>query len=253
MTTANCLTAAFLFLEESLHTKKGKRRDSTLSYEEGSVNSDTNTFETNGSLQSNDSGIELLSSEKLSKDDSDTELIDLTRSEIDDDDELVMVESDVDTDSDFERVNSDTELLVKEPRNSDSRHTRSNSTISRSCIPECLVTQCGPRQCYTTVRNSLMDSYHCVVVCLECLKGCDSCCHRSWTPGEPGSQAMGKLTRLGHPILNLLRLIVDRRVFLSTLLYGLLAFIVVMCNEVSILFQMCTSMYMYMYLSLIHI
>ena len=41
----------------------------------------------------------------MSRDDSDTELIDVTQSEIDDD-ELMMAESDSDADSDFERVNS---------------------------------------------------------------------------------------------------------------------------------------------------
>ena len=62
----------------------------------------------NGSLQSSDSGIELSASEKI---DLDTELTDVT-SDDSDVDELVMVESDIDTDYDFERVNSDTELLI---------------------------------------------------------------------------------------------------------------------------------------------
>ena len=198
------------------------------------------TNESSSSLKSNDSGIELLSSETLSKNDSDTEqlLVDVTQSDtVTADDELiVMAESDIDADSDFERVNSSTELLIEDVKNLGNRRTQSNSSaISRfctACIPECLVTQCGPRQCYNSLRNSLMDSYVCVVVSVECLKGCGSCHRRNWTPGEAKSQAIEKLTRVGHSILNLLRLVLDRRVFLSTLLYSLFAFFAIICNEV---------------------
>ena len=198
------------------------------------------TNESSSSLRSNDSGIELLSSAKLSKDYSETELIDVTQSETDDD-ELIMPESDIDTDSDFERVDSDTELLIKEAKNLDSRHSNS-SVLSRFCIPECLVRQCGPHQCYSSVRNSLMDSYGSVVLCVRCLKGCGSCHHRNLTPGEPRNQAIEKLTRLSHSVLNLVRLILDRRVFLTTLLYGLFAFIGIICIEVIFILRPAQSM-----------
>ena len=152
-----------------------------------------------------------------------------------DNDELMMVESDIDTDSDFEGVNSDTELLMKEHRdslNSESSQAHSySSRFSKNYIPSCLISQCGPQQCYGSIRNSLSDSYGCVVVCVECLKGCGNSRHK-WTPGEVRGQARAKLRKAGRSMLNLLHLILDRRVFLSTLLYGLLAFVTIMCNEV---------------------
>ena len=193
--------------------------------------------DSSSSLRSNDSGIEMMkNAARLDRVDSDTELIDVTQPEIDDDD-LIMVESDIDTDSDFERVNSDTELLYKENKNKqlkfDDRGNESKCSISpRLCVPECLVSQCGPRQCYGSVRNSLLDTYECVAVSLEHLKGCCSCHQRKWTPGGVKGQAAGKLKGTRRSIVNLARLVLDRRVFLSTYLYGQLAFFSIMCQEV---------------------
>ena len=62
-------------------------------------------------MQSNDSGIELFPSDKIDSDDA--EMIDFSNEDTNSDG-IVMAESDIDTDSDFERVNSDTELLVAE-------------------------------------------------------------------------------------------------------------------------------------------
>ena len=181
-----------------------------------------------------------MSEAKLDKVDFDTELIDVTQPEIDDD-ELIMVESDIDTDSDFERVNSDTELLYKVVHD-DSRTLKntyaqiklsSSCTSPRACIPECLMTQCGPRQCYGSVKNSLMDSYRCVAVCVDCLKGCGNCRRRKCTSREVKGQFIGKLRGFRRTVVRYIRLILDRRVFISTFLYGSLAFLVVMCNEVN--------------------
>ena len=233
------LIAGFFLLEESLHTKKGnlERRgshsgredDSTSSSDRSSTKLETN--DSSGSLLSNDSGIEL----KLNGSDSDTELINVTQPEMaDHDDKLMMMESDIDTDSDFERVNSDTELLISERR--ESRNSDTHSTCSRFVkrfIPSCFVSQCGPQQCYGSVRNSLSDSYGCVVVSMECLKGCGNSRHSKWTPGEIRGQAKTTLKRTCHSLLNLIILILDRRVFLSTLLYSVLAFFTIICNEVN--------------------
>ena len=227
--------AAFFFLEESHHLKKKKKGRSDSSQEESSNDSeseDKNDFPS--SLQSNDSGIELLTNERI---DSDTELVDLTRSDIDDSDmdEVMVVESDIDTDSDFERVNSDTELLINE-RNEAKKVSSDQDCLFKFrqlCIPECIVTQCGPKQCYHSARNSVADSYDNVVACLVCLKHCGSCCQRKWTPGETRSGAKVKLRKAGQSVLAILRLMMDRRVFLSTLLYGLVAFLVIISNEVS--------------------
>ena len=237
------LIAGFCLLEESLHTKKrslGKSGGHSGCQEDSTGNDHhSTTLETkdsSGSLLSNDSGIEL----KMNGCDSDTELIDVTQPEKDDhDDELIMAESDIDTDSDFDRVNSDTELLISERnefRNSNTHSTRSRwSRFFKCLIPSCFISQCGPRRCYNSVRNSLTDSYGCVVMCVECLSSCGNSCTRRWTPGESRGQANPTLKRMCYSILNLICLIFDRRVFLYTLLYSILAFCAIICNEVNYL------------------
>jgi hypothetical protein len=240
-----CTAAGFFLLEETLHTKKRsiQKRDSYIGHEEStsSSTSSSNTHSTNletndssGSLLSNDSGIEL----KMNASDSDTELIDVTQSEIDDhSDEILTMESDVDTtdlDSDFERVSSDTELLIHERRTSGSYSSRSN--FVKCFIPSCLARECGPGQCYNRVRNSLVDSYGCVVMCgAKCCGTCSKSHHskRSWTPGEVRGQSKRILKSVCQSVMNLIRLILlDRRVFLSTLLYAVFAFFTIITIEV---------------------
>ena len=195
----------------------------------------------------------MLKISKLDKVDSDTELIDVTQPEIDDDD-LIIVESDVDTDSDFERVNSDTELLLLEncanSTSVGSTRTRFLFTSPKSrlhgCLSSCLSSQCGPRQWYDRVRNSLTDTYGCLVGCVASLRVCGKCRQRrKWTPGEVRGQTVKKLKRLRHSVVNLVRLIFDRRIFVSTFLYGLLAFFTIMCQEVGVWksVQMCRQTY----------
>ena len=192
-------------------------------------------------MQSNDSGIELLPSDKIDSDDA--EMIDFSNEDTNSDG-IVMAESDIDTDSDFERVNSDTELLVAE-RLEAKNSTKSRRNYSRfrdrgcftkfrqHCIPECIFTECAPRQCYGSARHSIMDSYESVIACVRYLKVCGTtCCRKKWAPGEAGSGAKVKLRTFCRSIVGLVRLVVDRRVFLSTLLYGLVAFIVIISNEV---------------------
>ena len=235
-------SAAFLFLEETLNTKKSRKgRDSDPPVrEEGSVNSQSSTLEaidSSCSLQSNDSGIELPSSTSLEKVDSDTELIDVTQPEMHDDD-LIIVESDIDTDSEFERVHSDTELLFKLRNDSSLGINQGRSSSSRFRVPDCLVTQCGPRQCYGSIRNSLLDTYEFVLVIVKCLKSCSNCLRRRRTDehsrevADRGHPLRELPKRLAYSVIIYVRLILDRRVFISILLYGTLAFLVVMCNEV---------------------
>ena len=229
------IIAAFFLLEETHHTKKRSIQKRDDCEENSSSSSDTRStnLETNdssGSLLSNDSGIEL----KMNGNDSDTELIDVMQSEIDDhDDEIVMMESDIDTDSDFERMSSDTELLIHERRTSDTHSNRSN--FVKRFVPSCLIRECGSVQCYGRVRNSLADSYGCVVMCTECLKECGKSHHRkrSWTRREIRGQSKRTLKRTSQSVLNLIRLtLLDRRVFLSTLLYGVFAFFTIITIEV---------------------
>ena len=168
--------------------------------------------------------------------DSDTELIDVTQPEIDDqDDELMMMESDIDTDSDFEPMSSDTELFVRKDRTSDMRSDRSRwSKFVKQFVPSCLIRECGPRNCYGRVRNSLVDSYGCVLLCTKCLKECGykSFCSRQWTPGEVKGQSARPLKGTCQSVLNIIRLIFDRRVFFSTLLFGVFAFFAIITSEV---------------------
>ena len=170
--------------------------------------------------------------------DSDTELIDVTQPEIDDqDDELMMMESDIDTDSDFEPVSSDTELLVREHRTSDmhSNHSKWSKFVNKHFVSSCLIRECGPQNCYGRIRNSLVDSYGCVLLCTKCLKerGYKSLCNRRWTPGEVKGRSTRPLKGTCQSVLNMIRLIFDRRVFLSTLLYGVFAFFTIITNEVT--------------------
>ena len=229
---------AFLLLEESLHTKKRSgREDGSSNHErEGTWNGTAASLETEDSssslqLQSGDSGIELSNGVKTI--DSDANLQPDTN-----DDELIMMESDIDTDSDFETIDSDTNLFLKTQRDSKnldgSKAHLYSSRFFKSSISSCLVRECGPRQCYGRVRNSVLDSYGCVVVCMKCLNSCANYRYsKRWTPREVKGQAKTKLRKARHSVLNLLRLILDRRVFVSTLLYTLLAFFTIMCNEVS--------------------
>ena len=227
---------AFLLLEESLHTKKGSEKEDGGSSQKRETTLNLNRLETetsSNSLQSGDSGIELSSGVKTIGSDASLHPPDNTSN-----DELTMMESDIDTDSDIEVIDSDTELLLETQSNSkNSDGSGAHSYLSRSfksSVSSCLVRECGPRQCYGRVRNSLVDSYDCVVLCVECLKSCVTYRHGNrWRPGEVKGQAKTKLRNAIHSVLNLLRLILDRRVFLSTLLYALLAFFTIMCNEVS--------------------
>ena len=203
-------------------------------------------------MQSTDSGIELLPSDKI---DSDTEMIDLSNNDDDPSppDGIMMAESDIDTDSDFERVNSDTELLVAERREARKYQNHKSSGLHncftkfrKHCVPECIFTECAPTQCYGSARHSVIDSYESIVACVRCVKVCGTrccyCCRRNkWTPlGETGSgggksgDGRAKVRMLCRSIVNMLRLVVDRRIFLSTLLYGLVAFIIIISNEVHV-------------------
>lgn len=226
---------AFFLLEESLPTKKrdGREDQGGSTHErDGTWNASSTSLDSASSLQSRDSGIELSNDMKTIN--SDTNLQpDMN------DEELIVMESDIDTDSDFEPISSDTELLLKTQRDSKSTdghraHLYSSLRFFKSSVSSCLIRECGPQQCYGRVRNSLADSYGCVVVCTECLKSCVNCRYKKrWTPGEVKDQAKVKLRNARHSMLNLLHLILDRRVFLSTLLYALLAFFTITCNEVS--------------------
>lgn len=195
-------------------------------------------------MQSNDSGIELLPSDKV---DSDTEMIHNIMSNDDIDpspDGIMMAESDIDTDSDFERVNSDTELLIAERLEArkltskihnqyhNSRLRNCFTTFRKHCVPECIFTECAPTQCYVSARHSVIDSYEGVAACVRYTKICGTrCCgHNKWTPGESGAKAKLKMFR--RLIVDVARLMVDRRVCLSTMLYGMVAFVVIISNEV---------------------
>ncbi|XP_064395465.1 uncharacterized protein LOC135342613 isoform X1 [Halichondria panicea] len=193
------LFSAWLFMDETLRKKKKQ-----------STSSDNSSQD--------DSGIDLVSADPPGQE-SDTEMMDLMKDGRSEDtidrQPLLMAESDIDTD-DCEMVSSDTELLVRE------RRPRSKCPRPPSCNPlyPCIkfkerVTDCVaiPIAMYRYLLNYRKRG--------------------SWSPRETFS---GKnVSRLGRHMYGGLKqrvkLIADRRVFFSTLMYGLFAFIGIMSLE----------------------
>ena len=137
---------AFCFWKRAFTQRRGGREDDSNHKGDTTRNETATSLEakdSSGSLQSSDSGIELSSGMKVLIDSADVNL----QSDMDDD-ELMMVESDIDTDSDFEGVSSDTELLMKEHRDSlnlESSQAHSYSfKFFKSYTPSFLINQCGP-------------------------------------------------------------------------------------------------------------
>ena len=149
-------------------------------------------------LPSLDSGIEMIQQgEVTDADDSDVEM--LVPSEA-----VRIVESDIDSQSDFENVSSDTELLIEERR----EEVRIQNAIGR--VGRAKRNLVRYRQQCTS----------CVTCCLDC------------TPRKACTLVGTKLRAGGSKMKLMLRLIRDRRVIISTLLYGMLAFATIIVQEV---------------------
>ena len=117
---------------------------------------------------------------------------------------IQIVESDIDSQSDFENVSSDTELLLDE-RREEVRFQNKLGLLGRA------------------KRNLLSYRQQC--------KSCVTCC-LDCTPRKACMLVGTKLRAGGSKLKMMLRLIRDRRVIISTSLYGLLAFATIITQEV---------------------
>lgn len=134
------------------------------------------------------------------------------------DDELIMVESDVDTDSDFGRISSNTDLLIRE--------RREEPALKKLACPNF-----NPLYLCLLIKKRIMDCIETPIVMVTYLLRASK--RGSWSPQKLTSEdvslkAVSVLNRVKKSAL----LIVDLRVFLGTLLYGLFAVIGIMASEV---------------------
>ena len=195
-------SAAFLFLDETLHTKRKNRGENSGESEKES---------------SSDSGIELSRSTQAGAEEEDAEVST----------SLVMMESDIDSESDAgalsfdESANSDTELLVN-ARTVNKRRTGQLREWAVSWSPA------------VVARQSRMRASSCWTHCGSCMTSCLNC-----TPRQAGLYVSYKLRQLLLKLKEMAKLMIDRRVFLSISLYALLGMVTVMVTEASSLLSYC--------------
>lgn len=212
--------AASVFLDETLHKTKA----------ETSGNSG------NGEGQSStDSGIEL--SRQIQEDDGDeTRLIPGGSTS------LVVMESDVDSDSDGgvlsfdEGITSDTELLINADRGVMEERGR------RLKIRQWTASW-SPNAVVKRTRNR---ASRCWAHCGTCATNCINL-----TPKQVSLFLVAKLKVLLHKLLEVGRLLKDRKVVLSTSLYGLYGGLQVMANEVYLYDEVLDCQYFIVYASLL--
>ena len=204
------ISAGAVFLEETLHKAKGATNSSTNSDSEVTNSSDSG-IELTGQLQEEDQEMrevgdgQEMNSQKAS---------------------LLVMESDVDSEPDVgvlsfdEEATSDTELLINEDHSSEEegrggRVARRIRQWSASRSPTVVVRQ---------TRNT---ANRCRVGCGVCVTDCLNC-----TPKQAGLYLAVKIRVLLHKLLEVARLIKDRKVLLSTTIYGVYGGIQVMTMEV---------------------
>ena len=190
-------TVAFVFLDETLHTKKKKKISRRVSDQSDSSQSSDVEMRKQGSgeqLETDDSEIEMNGTASL------------------------IAESDIDSQSDFEIVSaesSDVELLVRAPR-----HNKRRRWIAKvKNAPSKVVVRAKKR-----FHHYRQQCVSCVMWWTQCKCECSVEKTKSYVV-EKSKAGVAKLKMM----LNLLR---DRRVLLSTGLYGLLGFITIISNEV---------------------
>ena len=207
--------AAFIFLDETLH-KSSRGRD-------GEDGSDSERKD------STDSGIELsrqLQEEDEERNEEEDRMMTGTMGS------PVMMESDIDSESDggvlsFDEsaAASDTELLINEERSTERnrRRGRGKGRVRRlrqwtaSWSPHVVVGQTRSRGSVCWTRCGAR-----ATACLDC------------TPRKFGMFIVTQLKVLLHKLLEVARLMKDRKVVLSTSLYGMYGGIAVMLNEVHV-------------------
>lgn len=198
-------SAASIFLDETLH--KTKRA--------------TSSGEAEGQ-NSTDSGIELstqLQDDETHAEDKDCLIQGASIS-------LTVMESDVDSESDGgilsfdEDATSDQELLINTHRDASERKRWRIRWRFRQSIASW-----SPNQVLRRTRNC---TGKCWTGCGACATQCINC-----SPKQAGLFLIVKLNVLLHKLLEVGRLVKDRRVIVSTSLYGLYGGLHVMVNEVS--------------------
>ena len=193
---------AYFFLDETLHTKIKNRRGSRS---EASSDSDPLLS------PSLDSGIEMSQQgEVTDAEESDVEPLVLSET-------IQIVESDIDSQSDFEDVSSSTELLLEERRNAPDfkEQVKYRNTLGFLGRTKYKLRSCNQQ-------------------CKSCITGCLAC-----TPKKACTLIDTKLRAGWSKLKMMLSLIRDRRVIVSTSLYGILAFASIMSQEVRMLLQKC--------------
>ena len=198
-------SAASIFLEETLH--KTKAESSSRGDSEGQSSTDSG-IELSGQIQE---GGELTGDKER--------LIPSS-----DDAALVVMESDVDSESDGgilsfdEDATSDTELLA-------------NTGIVRERGRRWKLRQWADSWSpNVVVRRTQMKAGRCWTRCGACVADCINC-----TPKQVGLFLVGKFKVLLHKLLEVVRLITDRKVIISTSLYGMYGSLQVMASEVRIM------------------
>lgn len=190
-------TVAFMFLDETLHTKKKKKKSRRDSDQSDCSQSSDIEMKRQGSgerTETNDSEIEMNGTASL------------------------IAESDIDSQSDFEIVSaesSDVELLVRVPQ-----HNKRRRWITK--------VKNAPSKAAERAKEEL---HHYRQQCVSCVMWCTQCkceCSVEKTKSCVMEKSKAGLCKL-KMMLGLLR---DRRVLLSTGLYGLLGFTTVLSNEV---------------------
>ena len=198
-------TVAYVFLDETLHTKKkgGSQREQ----EGASGQSDSSHVSCN-------SDIEMMTQdgEEVETANSDAELGGTSN---------LIAESDIDSQSDYEVVSaesSDVELLLRVPEHKKHRRRRLLNRV-RNYAPSKVAVRVKER------------AHHYQRQCVLCATWCTHC-REECTPRSTRSFVVGKVKAGVAKLKMMLLLMLDRRVLLSTMLYGVIACITIISNEV---------------------
>ena len=201
-------SAATLFLDETLHkSKRGSGGGSDgVGGSDGGSEGQTST----------DSGIEL-SRQLQDEDDPDAGDSSLAPNS-----SLAVMESDIDSETDgglLRDVTSDTELLIDEREEPEKSHRGRVGRMKRwsySWNPD------------TIVKRTHNRARQCSTCCGACVTTCVNC-----TPRQAAVFTVSKLKLLLLKLLEVAKLMTDRKVLLSTSIYGIYGALHVMASEVS--------------------
>lgn len=223
----------WLFLDETL-VKDKRKIDFTLNYNEnGNPSDETNASDNSSdSPYSNDSDIELLQPEIASSITS-RECESTLQSSLSNSNQLAYQEdeessgqytfeiddSEADTGSDYD-ISSDTELLQNQ-RTKKQFNIGTYFNICKNFFQDFSI-----MNLFRLVVLRVTDCFGGLVTCVECLWNFDC------KPYNLGEKTSGCSRSFIHGIIRTIKLILDRKVFLSTFLYGVIAFLTITLVEV---------------------